>query len=162
MERSVEVKILKPELMKTLSQNGGLPFYATASSAGVDLLACLPESVTIPGDGTAFIPTGIAVYLKDPSLCAVVMSRSGLGTKQGLVVKQGVGLIDADYQGEIMVAIHNISHEPKVIQPGDRIAQMVLMPVFRAQWVAVEDFTSATARGAGGFGSTGVSVSVTQ
>ncbi len=155
VQKPVQLKVLRPEILSRLP-GGGLPAYGSNAAAGADLFAALDQELTLAPGATAFIPTGIAIHMADPGLCALILSRSGLGTKQGLVVKQGVGLIDADYQGEILVALHNISEESRVVKPGDRIAQLMLTPVLRADWVPVDEFTAATVRGAGGFGSTGI------
>lgn len=147
----VEFKILRPVL-----RNYGLPQYATVGSAGMDLCACVDQPVTLQPGATHFFPAGFALHMKNTGLAAMILSRSGLGTKKGLVVKQGVGLIDSDYQGEITVAIHNIGSESQTIQPGDRIAQLVVLPVFQPALKEVSEFAELTERGAGGFGSTGL------
>jgi dUTP pyrophosphatase len=131
-----------------------LPEYATEGSAGVDLRACLDEAVTVnPGD-TLLIPTGMAIHIDDPSLAAVLLPRSGLGHKHGIVLGNLVGLIDSDYQGQVFVSCWNRGAEPFVVQPGERIAQMVLVPVVQARFEVVEDFEESR-RGAGGFGHSG-------
>jgi dUTP pyrophosphatase len=132
-----------------------LPDYATAHSAGLDLRAMLDQALTLqPGD-CQLIPTGMAIHIGDASVCAHILPRSGLGHKQGLVLGNSVGLIDADYQGPLMVSLWNRGGLPQTIQPGDRIAQLVFMPVLRAQFRQVETFVESE-RGAGGFGHTGV------
>lgn len=132
-----------------------LPEYATAHSAGLDLRAMLDQTLTLqPGD-CQLIPTGMAIHIGDASVCAHILPRSGLGHKQGLVLGNSVGLIDADYQGPLMVSLWNRGNAPQTIQPGDRIAQLVFMPVLRAQFRHVEQFAES-ARGEGGFGHTGV------
>jgi dUTP pyrophosphatase len=132
-----------------------LPDYATAHSAGLDLRAMLDQALTLqPGD-CQLIPTGMAIHIGDASVCAHILPRSGLGHKQGLVLGNSVGLIDADYQGPLMVSLWNRGGSPQTIQPGDRIAQLVFMPVLRAQFRQVEMFVESE-RGAGGFGHTGV------
>jgi dUTP pyrophosphatase len=132
-----------------------LPAYATDGSAGVDLRACVDGNVLLgPGEVT-LVPTGIAIHVADPGLAAVVLPRSGLGHKNGIVLGNLVGLIDSDYQGQIMVSCWNRGGEPFTIEPGARLAQMVFVPVVQAEFEVVEDFT-ATRRGAGGFGHTGV------
>ena len=156
---NIELKVLRPRIMAQFP-GGGIPRVATSGSAGVDLYAALESPVTLGPGETAFIPTGIAVHMKDPGIAGLILSRSGLGTKQGLVVKQGVGLVDADYQGEITVALLNISAESRTLQPGDRIAQFVLTPVFQPQFQVVGEFSQATVRGVGGFGSTGITATV--
>jgi len=132
-----------------------LPRYSTAGAAGLDMVACLEETLTLkPGD-THLVPTGIAIHIDDPSLAAVLLPRSGLGHKHGIVLGNLVGLIDSDYQGQVFVSCWNRGREPFVIEPGDRIAQMVFVPVVQAEFEIVEDF-EASHRGAGGFGHTGI------
>jgi dUTP pyrophosphatase len=132
-----------------------LPDYATAHSAGLDLRAMLDQALTLqPGD-CQLIPTGMAIHIGDASVCAHILPRSGLGHKQGLVLGNGVGLIDADYQGPLMVSLWNRGGSSQTIQPGDRIAQLVFMPVLRVQFRQVETFVESE-RGTGGFGHTGV------
>lgn len=129
--------------------------YATLGSAGIDLRACIAESeVTILPGARHLFPTGIAVECTMPGIAGFVYSRSGLGTKEGIVVSQGVGVIDPDYRGEILVSLLNTSPEPRVITQGQRIAQLVFQPVYRAEILPVETLSS-TDRGAGGFGHTG-------
>ena len=131
-----------------------LPHYATPGSAGLDLRACLDSrSVLAPGQ-THLIPTGIAVYVADPGLAAVLLPRSGLGHKHGIVLGNLVGLIDSDYQGQVMVSCWNRGQTPFTIEPGERIAQMVVVPVVQVDFEVVDEF-AATDRGAGGFGSSG-------
>jgi dUTP pyrophosphatase len=132
-----------------------LPAYATDGSAGVDLRACVDGNVLLgPGEVT-LVPTGIAIHVADPGLAAVILPRSGLGHKNGIVLGNLVGLIDSDYQGQIMVSCWNRGGQPFTIEPGARLAQMVFVPVVQAEFEVVGDFT-ATRRGAGGFGHTGV------
>ena len=132
-----------------------LPAYATEASAGLDLRAALAAPLTLaPGD-TALVPSGISIHIADPALCAVILPRSGLGHKHGIVLGNGTGLIDADYQGPLMISVWNRGREAFTMQPGDRIAQLVLLPVVRATLQVVEEFEAST-RGAGGFGHTGV------
>lgn len=151
MMREIKLKILDPRLGRDFP----LPDYATAQSAGMDLRAMLDAPVTLrPGD-TVLAPTGIAIHIGDPGLCATILPRSGLGHRHGLVLGNLVGLIDADYQGPLMVSCWNRGSAAFTIAPGDRIAQLVFMPVARAAFRIVEDF-EASARGAGGFGHTGV------
>lgn len=149
--RAIDFKVLDPRL-------GGefpLPNYATAGSAGLDLRAMLESPLTLaPGD-SALVPSGIALHLNDPGLCAIVLPRSGLGHKQGLVLGNLVGLIDSDYQGPLMISLWNRSSAACTVQPGDRVAQLVVMPVQRVALRQVEDFTDSD-RGAGGFGHTGL------
>jgi len=131
-----------------------MPAYATEGSAGMDLRACIEAPVTIaPGD-THLISTGISIHIGDPGYAAVILPRSGLGHKHGIVLGNLVGLIDSDYQGPLMVSCWNRSHEPYTIEPLDRIAQLVIVPVARAAFTVVDDF-AASARGGGGFGSSG-------
>ena len=132
-----------------------LPAYATAASAGLDLRAALDAPLQLqPGDA-ALVPSGLSIHIADPALCAVILPRSGLGHRHGIVLGNGTGLIDADYQGPLMISVWNRGREAFTMQPGDRIAQLVLLPVVRASLQVVEEF-EASARGAGGFGHTGV------
>jgi dUTP pyrophosphatase len=132
-----------------------LPRYGTDGAAGLDLIACLDESLVLkPGD-THLIPTGIAIHIGDPGLAAVLLPRSGLGHKHGIVLGNLVGLIDSDYQGQIFVSCWNRSHQAFTIEPGDRIAQMVFVPIVKAGFEIVADF-DASQRGSGGFGHTGI------
>ena len=131
-----------------------LPQYATAGSAGLDLRACLDQAVTLEPGRAELLPTGLAIYVADPGLAAVVLPRSGLGHKHGIVLGNLVGLIDSDYQGQLMVSCWNRGREPYTVQPGERIAQLVIVPVVQVALEVVEDF-AATSRGAGGFGSSG-------
>ncbi|HKT32862.1 MAG TPA: dUTP diphosphatase [Gammaproteobacteria bacterium] len=146
----VKVKILDARI-------GGefpLPHYATAGSAGLDLRACLKQPLTLaPGD-SALIPSGIAIHIADPGYAAMLLPRSGLGHKHGIVLGNLVGLIDSDYQGEVLISCWNRAREAFSVRPGERIAQMVIVPVVRAQFEMVEEF-EASARGAGGFGHSG-------
>ena len=131
-----------------------LPSYGSIGSAGLDLRACINEEMTIKPGETALIPTGFAMFLKNPDYAACILPRSGLGHKHGIVLGNLVGLIDSDYQGELMVSCWNRSSENFAIKPLDRIAQMIIVPVMQANLNIVEDF-EATDRGSGGFGSTG-------
>ena len=132
-----------------------LPAYATEHSAGLDLRAALEAPLTMqPGDA-ALVPSGLSIHIADPALCAVILPRSGLGHKHGIVLGNGTGLIDADYQGPLMVSLWNRSNTAFTVEPGDRIAQLVLMPVVRAALQVVDTFEES-ARGQGGFGHTGV------
>src|SRR5574337_1412559 len=146
----VKVKVLDTRI-------GGefpLPHYATAGSAGLDLRACLKQPLTLaPGD-SALIPSGIAIHIADPGYAAMLLPRSGLGHKHGIVLGNLVGLIDSDYQGELLISCWNRGREAFSVRPGERIAQMVIVPVVRAQFEMVEEF-EASARGAGGFGHSG-------
>jgi len=151
MNHTLELKILDPRF-------GGewpLPTYATPASAGLDLRAALEEPLTLhPGDAS-LVPSGLAIHLGDPTMCAVILPRSGLGHKHGIVLGNGTGLIDADYQGPLLISVWNRGREAFTIQPGDRIAQLVILPIVRAELAVVEEFETS-ARGAGGFGHTGV------
>lgn len=150
MQHTVQVKILNDQLNQVIP----LPQYATRGSAGLDLRACLKGAMTLkPGD-TQLIPTGMAIYLEDENLAAMILPRSGLGHKHGIVLGNLVGLIDSDYQGELMVSCWNRGQESFTIQPGERIAQLIIVPIVQAQFDIVEDFHE-TERGVGGFGSTG-------
>jgi len=147
-ERKVDVKLLDPRLRDQP------PHYATAGSAGLDLRACIAEPVTIQPGETLLIPTGVAIHLADPQLAAMILPRSGLGHRHGIVLGNLVGLIDSDYQGEIMVSTWNRGREAFTLQPLDRLAQLVVVPVLQIAFNVVEEFAE-TARGDGGFGSTG-------
>jgi len=131
-----------------------LPAYATAGAAGMDLRACVDAPLTIAAGATELIPTGVAIHIADPGLAAVILPRSGLGHKHGIVLGNLVGLIDSDYQGPLMVSCWNRSATPFTLQPLDRLAQLVIVPVVQAAFRVVESF-DASARAAGGFGSTG-------
>jgi len=131
-----------------------LPHYATPGSAGVDLRACVNESLTVMPGATKLIPTGIALHLEDPGLAATILPRSGLGHKHGIVLGNLVGLIDSDYQGEILVSCWNRGTEPFEIEPGLRLAQLVIVPVVQVEFDVVPGF-STSERGGGGFGHTG-------
>lgn len=149
--RDIELKVLDPRLGRDFP----LPDYATAHSAGMDLRAMVDgPRVLAPGE-TALLPTGLAIHIGDPALCATILPRSGLGHRHGIVLGNLVGLIDADYQGPLMVSCWNRSAEAFTIQPGDRIAQLVFLPVVRAAFRVVDAFESSE-RGEGGFGHTGV------
>lgn len=151
----IELKILDPRI-----ETWGLPRYQTAMSAGIDLHACIDAPLTLmPQAPAVLIPSGIAVLMNDPHLVAFLLARSGLGHKKGLVLGQAVGTIDADYADQIFISAWLRTppgSDPFVIQPGDRIAQLVFLPIARPDFVVVEAFSAATARGLGGFGSTGV------
>ena len=151
MNREIEFKRLDPRLGAEFP----LPEYATAHSAGLDLRAMLDQPIELaPGDAQ-LVPTGLAIHIGDPGLCAVILPRSGLGHKQGLVMGNLVGLIDADYQGPLMVSLWNRGRFPITITPGDRVAQLGFLPVARAVFRQVDEF-ERSARGEGGFGHTGV------
>lgn len=148
--RRLQVKVLDPRL-------GGevpLPAYATGGSAGLDLRACLDAPLTLEPGATELIRTGLAIHLDDPGLAAVILPRSGLGHRHGVVLGNLVGLIDSDYQGELMISCWNRGRESFTIRPGERIAQLVVVPVVQVQLEIVDQFT-ATERGAGGFGHSG-------
>ena len=130
-----------------------IPEIGTLGSAGVDLRACLSEAVTLSPNETLLIGTGIAIHLEDPSLCAMILPRSGLGHR-GLVLGNLVGLIDSDYQGELKISVWNRAKDPQTIEPGERIAQMIITPVIQPNFVEVDEF-DASDRGEGGFGHTG-------
>lgn len=150
MKKKIDVKILDARIGKEFP----LSCYATPGSAGLDLRACLDEPLNLaPGD-CVLLPTGLAVHIADHNLAAVILPRSGLGHKHGIVLGNLVGLIDSDYQGQLMVSIWNRSNEPFNIVPGNRIAQMVLIPVVKTEFNIVEEFTSSQ-RGTGGFGHSG-------
>lgn len=140
--------------IKYIADDVKKPFYATPGSAGLDLCAHIPEPVTVPRGAPARIPTGIAIALPDSSHAAFVYARSGLATKHGVCLSNGVGVIDSDYTGEIQVGLINLGPEDYIIQPGDRIAQLVFAPVVQAELDEVDELP-ATQRGSGGFGSTG-------
>ncbi|GAB3191448.1 dUTP diphosphatase [Hydrogenophaga aquatica] len=131
------------------------PAYATAGSAGLDLRACLDEPLTLQPNAWQLVPTGMAIHLADPGFAALILPRSGLGHKHGIVLGNLVGLIDSDYQGQLMVSAWNRSDVAFTIQPMERIAQLVVVPVVQAQFNVVDSFAVATDRGAGGYGSTG-------
>jgi len=146
--KRLDVKILDERI------RANLPAYATAGSAGLDLRACIDEPVTLrPGD-SALIPSGLAIHLADPGLAAIVIPRSGLGHKHGIVLGNLVGLIDSDYQGQVMVSCWNRGKDPFVVNPLERIAQLVVVPVVQVELNVVDAFAES-ARGGGGFGSTG-------
>ena len=151
MTHEIEFKRLDPRLGAEFP----LPEYATAHSAGLDLRAMLDQPIELaPGDAQ-LVPTGLAIHIGNPGLCAVILPRSGLGHKQGLVMGNLVGLIDADYQGPLMVSLWNRGRFPITITPGDRVAQLVFLPVARAVFRQVDEFERSE-RGEGGFGHTGV------
>jgi len=145
---NIDIKILDPRLQDNL------PAYATPGSAGLDLRACLDAPLTLGANAWQLIPTGLAIYLHDPGFAAMILPRSGLGHKHGIVLGNLVGLIDSDYQGQLMVSAWNRSEVAFTIEPMERIAQLVIMPVVQARFNLVSDFV-ATERGAGGYGSTG-------
>lgn len=140
--------------IKLLSPKAVLPQYATPGSAAMDLTACIDEPVTVAPRQLVTLPTGIAIALPSADYVALVFARSGLGVKHGISLSNGVGVIDSDYRGEIKVGLTNLSGEPYTIQPGDRVAQLAILPVTQATVVQVSELDE-TGRGAGGFGSTG-------
>ena len=146
----LNVKALSPKIGTEIPA----PFYASAGAAAMDLHACLEEPVTIPAGGRAAIPTGIAIALPSAAYVALVFARSGLGIRHGVALSNGVGVIDSDYRGEILVGLQNSGDADYVIQPADRIAQLMVVPVVQAQ-VKMVDQLDETGRGVGGFGSTG-------
>jgi dUTP pyrophosphatase len=146
--RSIDVKILDSRL------NGNLPSYATNGAAGLDLRACIDEPLELRPGQTELVPSGLAIHLSDPNLAAMVLPRSGLGHKHGIVLGNLVGLIDSDYQGQILVSVWNRGNTSFVLQPMERIAQLVIVPVLQVRFNPVAEF-SQSERGAGGFGSTG-------
>jgi deoxyuridine 5'-triphosphate nucleotidohydrolase len=148
--RPLKVRILDARIGKEFP----LPAYATAGSAGMDLRACLDAPLLLEPGRSELIPTGLSIYVEDPGLAAVILPRSGLGHKHGIVLGNLVGLIDSDYQGPLMVSVWNRGSATFTIQPGERIAQLVVVPVVQVELQVVEDFT-ATGRGAGGFGHSG-------
>lgn len=149
--RNIQIKLLNPRLGKDIE----LPHYATEGSAGLDLRACIDETLELKPGATELIPTGIALNIEDQELAAVILPRSGLGHKHGIVLGNLVGLIDSDYQGEVFISCWNRGHDAFTIEPGDRIAQLVFVPVVRAVFDIVDEFVSSQ-RGAGGFGHTGL------
>ena len=144
----IDLKILDPRVAEQL------PHYATPGSAGLDLRACLDGPVSLNPGETKLIPTGLAIHLEDAGYAAVILPRSGLGHKHGVVLGNLVGLIDSDYQGQLMVSLWNRGQEPFTVEPFERIAQMVIVPVVQAHFSVVEEFGTSQ-RGEGGFGSTG-------
>jgi len=150
MQRTIKLKILDPRIGREFP----LPAHATAGSAGVDLRACLPAPLILAPGGAELISTGLSIFVEDPSLAALLLPRSGLGHKHGIVLGNLVGLIDSDYQGPLMVSCWNRGPTPFTVNPGDRIAQLVIVPVVHVSFEVVEDFAPSS-RGSGGFGSSG-------
>ncbi|MDC3180624.1 dUTP diphosphatase [Gammaproteobacteria bacterium] len=146
----LQIKLLDPRI----GQEVPLPQYQTSGSAGIDLYACLQQTLTIKPGECYLIASGISIYIQDPSFCGLIFPRSGLGHKKGLILGNSTGVIDADYQGEIKISFWNRGLEDQVIQPLDRIAQFVLMPIGRANLTIVDTFNTQSERGEGGFGST--------
>ncbi len=151
MKKSIDVKILDPRLGTKIP----LPAYATTGSAGMDLRACLDAPLRLCANEATLLPTGLAIHIKDPMLCATILPRSGLGHKHGIVLGNLVGLIDADYQGELKVSIWNRGVDHFIVEPGDRIAQIVFLPVVQVDLQVVDHFDKSD-RGQGGFGSSGI------
>lgn len=150
MKRKIDIKILDTRF----GDEFPLPTYATEGSAGIDLRAMFDKTTEIKPDETILTPTGLSMYIADPSLAALVLPRSGLGSKNGIVLGNLVGLIDSDYQGQLFVPLWNRSQHAFTIEPGDRIAQLIIVPVVQAEFNIVEEFTESS-RGAGGFGHSG-------
>ncbi|MFP8967522.1 dUTP diphosphatase [Pokkaliibacter sp. CJK22405] len=150
MKKNLQVKVLDPRIGNEFP----LPSYATEGSAGLDLRAVLDEALTLAPGETRLIPTGLAIYIQDPNLAAMILPRSGLGHKHGIVLGNLVGLIDSDYQGQLMVSCWNRGQSSFTIEPGERIAQMVLVPVVQAEWEIVNEFHTSE-RADGGFGHSG-------
>jgi dUTP pyrophosphatase len=147
----IDVKIIDPRLQDNL------PAYATSGSAGLDLRACLNEPLTLAPNAWQLVPTGMAIHLADAGYAALILPRSGLGHKHGIVLGNLVGLIDSDYQGQLMVSAWNRSEVAFTIEPMERIAQLVIVPVLQAEFNVVSDFAAPSERGEGGYGSTGKS-----
>ncbi|MEO3987361.1 dUTP diphosphatase [Plesiomonas shigelloides] len=148
--KKIDLKILDSRI----GDQFPLPSYATEGSAGLDLRACLDDAITLEPGNTVLVPTGLAIHIGDPSLAAVILPRSGLGHKHGVVLGNLVGLIDSDYQGQLMVSVWNRGQQTFEIEPGERLAQLVFVPVVQAEFNLVTDFAESE-RGAGGFGHTG-------
>ena len=146
---NIDLKVLDPRMASLL------PAYATPGSAGLDLRACLDAAITLQPNAWQLIPTGISIHLDNPNFAAMILPRSGLGHKHGIVLGNLVGLIDSDYQGQLMVSTWNRSRTPFTIEPMERIAQLVIVPVVQAQFNVVSEFEAASERGVGGYGSTG-------
>jgi len=148
--QKLQVKIIDERMRSQLPQ------YATSGSAGLDLRACLDQAIDIAPGQTVLVPTGIAIYINDPQYCAMILPRSGLGHKHGIVLGNLVGLIDSDYQGQLMVSTWNRGSSSFKLEPMERLAQLVIVPVLQIEWSIVDEFDSSS-RGEGGFGSTGKS-----
>lgn len=152
--QSVQVKILDPKIVQ--NPEFSLPSRATDGSAGIDLRACIDEPIVIKAGETQLVGTGLAIYICDPNYAGLILPRSGLGHKHGIVLGNLVGLIDADYQGEIMVSIWNRSQSDFTLNPAERMAQYVVVPIARPKFELVEEFSNISQRGEGGFGSSGI------
>ena len=152
MSQTIQLKILDQRIRGEF----GLPHYATEGSAGLDLRACLDSALTLEPGETQLIPSGIAIHINDASLAAVLLPRSGMGHKHGIVLGNLVGLIDSDYQGQVYISCWNRGQNPFTVEPGDRIAQMVFVPVIQARFDVVDEFNESE-RAGGGFGHTGQS-----
>ncbi len=151
--QAVQVKIVNPKILN--DKAFAIPTRATDGSAGIDLRACIDEPLTIVAGSTHLIGTGLAVYISDPNYAGMILPRSGLGHKHGIVLGNLVGLIDADYQGELMVSIWNRSNQDFVLNPSERMAQYIVVPIARPEFEVVSEFSDQSARGAGGFGHSG-------
>lgn len=149
--KTIDIKILDPRMKDQL------PAYATQGSAGLDLRACIDAAITIEAGATVLIPTGLAIHVANPGYCAMILPRSGMGHKNGIVLGNLVGLIDSDYQGQLMVSTWNRGQQAFTLQPMERLAQLIIVPVMQVGFNVVEEFDSEkeSERGAGGFGSTG-------
>ena len=147
----LQVKILN----KKINNDIALPTYSTSGSAGMDLRACIEKPIELRPKSTELIPTGLAIYIEDPGYAAVILPRSGLGHKHGIVLGNLVGLIDSDYQGELMISAWNRGETDFIIDPGERIAQLVIIPVQQVEFALVDEFNTSD-RGTGGFGSSGI------
>jgi dUTP pyrophosphatase len=150
MTQPIQLKILDPRVGDSIP----LPAYATDGSAGLDLRVCIDEPLQIAPQQTVLLPTGLSIYIADKNLAAVILPRSGLGHKHGIVLGNLIGLIDSDYQGELKISCWNRGQDHFTVEPGDRIAQLMFVPVVQAEWVVVDEFTLSN-RGEGGFGSSG-------
>ncbi|RUR12406.1 dUTP diphosphatase [Legionella sp. km772] len=150
MTQAIQLKILDPRIGDSIP----LPAYATEGSAGLDLRVCIDDALAIAPQETVLLPTGLSIYIADPKLAAVILPRSGLGHKHGIVLGNLVGLIDSDYQGELKISCWNRGQEPFIVNPGERIAQLVFLPVVQAAFEVVDEFIQSD-RGEGGFGSSG-------
>ena len=146
--KTIDIKILDPRMKEQL------PSYATPGSAGLDLRACIDEAITIEAGATVLIPTGLAIHVADPGYCAMILPRSGMGHKNGIVLGNLVGLIDSDYQGQLMVSTWNRGQAAFTLNPMERLAQLIVVPVLQVGFNVVDEFDTSL-RGAGGFGSTG-------